>query len=108
MGTMVTLVDHPLVAEETYRLLLEAFLSSPLNVVIPSHEGRRGHPVVVPQSIMKEILCSPDDSTLRNIMKRHRYLIDIQEVTDINIRTDIDTEEQLKRTGGRVARAKEE
>lgn len=100
-GTLVTLVDHPLVANETYGLLLEAFWSSPDKIIIPSHEGRRGHPVVIPARIMEEIVTSPDDSTLRSIMKKHGNFIVIEEVTDVNILRDIDTEEELKRIGGR-------
>ncbi|KPJ61081.1 MAG: hypothetical protein AMJ46_03715 [Latescibacteria bacterium DG_63] len=105
-GVLVTLVDHPLVAEETYRLLLEAFFSSPGKIVIPSHGGRRGHPVVIPPKIMEEIVRSPGDSTLRIIMRKHRNLIVEQEVTDIGILTDIDTEEELKRVGGRGGRTR--
>jgi CTP:molybdopterin cytidylyltransferase MocA len=106
IGALVTLVDHPLVAEETYVLLLEVFRSSPGKIIIPSHEGRRGHPVVIPARIMEEIVTSPDNWTLRNIMKKHANLIVIKEVADTHILTDIDTEEELKRIDGRGGSAR--
>lgn len=96
-GVLVTLVDHPLVADETYRLLLEAFRSSPGKIIIPSHEGRRGHPVIIPPQIMEEIVGSSGDVTLRDIMRKHANLIVEQQVGDTGVLADIDTTADLSR-----------
>jgi molybdenum cofactor cytidylyltransferase len=97
-GAFVALVDHPFVADETYRALLIKFSASPGSIVVPSHGGRRGHPVLIPEQVIEEILLSPDDSTLRDIMRKHRNLIIQQEVTDSGILKDIDTLAELERS----------
>ncbi|UCF77887.1 MAG: nucleotidyltransferase family protein [Candidatus Eiseniibacteriota bacterium] len=96
-GVMVALVDHPFVAEETYRLLFEAFKAAPQKIFIPSHRGTRGHPVVVPRKIVDEIVRSSDDLTLRDVMKKHADLIVELEVKDPGILKDVDTAVDLER-----------
>lgn len=59
--------DIPLVpATVFFRLLAERG-----EIIIPTYQRRKGHPVLLHQSITKEILEEPDDSSLRNVLRRH-------------------------------------
>jgi CTP:molybdopterin cytidylyltransferase MocA len=95
-GALVALVDHPFVKKETYQVLVGASQRFPRRIVIPTHQGRRGHPVVVPREVITEIIGAPDGMTLRDIMKKHNNLVLEQGVDDTGILKDIDTETDLK------------
>lgn len=96
-GAMITLVDHPLVALETYQLLMEAFTKHPGMIMIPSYSHRRGHPIVIPREIMRLVVESPADTTLREIIARHEPIVMLCRTDDPGILRDIDTREDLKR-----------
>lgn|GEM_PF-1525742 len=51
-------VDLPLVSRSTVRALLEQSVRLPDTVVRPTHQGRPGHPVVLPVSVMKAVLAA--------------------------------------------------
>ena len=91
-GALVALVDHPFVKKETYRILVGTFRRFPGRIVIPTHQDRRGHPVVIPGEVITEILDSPDGMTLRDVMRKRDNLVLEQAVDDTGVLKDIDTE----------------
>lgn len=107
-GAMVVLVDHPFVTLNTYRKLLSAFGDFPNKIVMPLYNGRRGHPVIIPREIIKEVLQSPDSLNLRNIIHGHEEMIIKQEVDDSGVLRDIDTIIDLKREINRQAGLEQE
>lgn len=96
-GAVVALVDHPLVKKETYQVLAGTFRRFPGRIVIPTHQDRRGHPVVLPLGLMTEILDSPDGMNLRDVIRKRENLVLEQAVDDIAILKDIDTAMDLDR-----------
>lgn len=48
LGYMIHLVDHPFVDTSTLTTLAEAFSASPDAVFRPSHNGKCGHPIIIP------------------------------------------------------------
>lgn len=81
--------DIPLVRRETYEALRDA--DAP--VVIPTHGGRRGHPVLMDSALIPAILARPPDSTLRDFIEAQGYVT--VEVPDRGILLDADTPEDL-------------
>lgn len=81
-----TLVDHPAVQPATLTALLQT--GSP--IAIPRCDGRRGHPVLVRQSLFDEIRREPVTSQVRDIVNRHAGEIEYVEVVDPGIFDDID------------------
>jgi len=61
----IALGDMPLVGPEIYRALLEA---PPLEVVVPSFKGKKGHPLLVGSRVIGGILAAPGSSTLREVL----------------------------------------
>ncbi|MBN2432185.1 MAG: nucleotidyltransferase family protein [Acidobacteria bacterium] len=76
--------DIPLVRPETVRRMAAVAA----DIVVPRHEGRKGHPVLVHARFIPEILAMPADATLRDFM--HRQEITVLDVTDHGIVMDID------------------
>jgi CTP:molybdopterin cytidylyltransferase MocA len=99
-GYFVVLVDHPLVNAETYQMLHDAFMQFPASIILPTYYGRRGHPLIIPDSLAEEILNSPDALSLRNIIEKHAALICEIPVNDAGIRRDIDTAHDLEEATG--------
>jgi CTP:molybdopterin cytidylyltransferase MocA len=69
-GFFIHPVDYPLALAEDYRLLLEAFRSSSdgSEVFIPSHERRRGHPILCAGALVDAFLRLPPGGTARVVI----------------------------------------
>src|ERR1019366_6933475 len=53
-GFLFLPVDCPAAEPETIRQIVDAFHSTGAQLVIPRHEGRRGHPVCVSRALIAE------------------------------------------------------
>lgn len=62
--------DMPLIAESTYRALVDAFDGS-AEALIPTLCGRRGHPPLISASLIPGILGDTGGGGLRAILSRH-------------------------------------
>ncbi|MBX7184986.1 MAG: NTP transferase domain-containing protein [Vicinamibacteria bacterium] len=68
-GALLLPVDLPLVTTadvEAVRIRLRAGAE----VVVPTHGGRRGHPIGIGRAVMDEIANAPPGATLRDIVRR--------------------------------------
>ena len=93
---MVFLVDHPLVEESTVALLVERFRQTRQPIVIPTFEGRRGHPVLFGRTVFAELFSAPLQEGARFVVRGRPELVDTVEVDDPGILADIDTPEQYE------------
>ncbi len=60
-GMILCPVDHPLVSAKLVARLIEEFDSSGKRVILPTYQGRRGHPLIFRASLYDELLnCSPE------------------------------------------------
>src|SRR3954452_17243585 len=69
-AAIVTLVDRPPVARTTLQLLRSRFdeeLSLGKWAVIPEHNGRHGHPMLIDREMIEVFLKAPLDSSARDI-----------------------------------------
>lgn len=67
-GCLVLPVDQPTVGQDAVRGCVDAFRASPEQILIASHHGRRGHPIILPWSLADEVRAYPSTvglSTLR-------------------------------------------
>jgi len=72
MGMLLCPVDHPLVSNALVNGLILAFLESRAPVVLPTFEGRRGHPVIFSSAVYDELLQAPMDIGARAVVWAHR------------------------------------
>ena len=64
-------VDHPLIHEETVRKLIEMFRQSRAPLVVPTYNGKRGHPVLFSRALFQELLSDALPEGARTVVHRH-------------------------------------
>ena len=93
-AVMVLLGDQPMVETETIDALITAFGTTRKQIVVATHKGRRGHPILVGRKYIGEILELPPERTLRDLMRRHAADIEEVETGRSWVLKDIDTEQE--------------
>lgn len=94
----IQLVDLPCIMSETYRKLLDVMLAYGKKAVIPTVDGRRGHPILISMDLLPDILAyeSADGGGLRGFWKQLGDRLMELPVEDRGCVMDTDTKEQLK------------
>jgi len=92
---MVTLVDHPAISTDTYRCVKCAADEHPDSVIIPSYNGRRGHPVVFPACLFGELMQQDLPVGARTVLSRHQNMVIEIPIDDYGIVLHIDTPDDL-------------
>jgi molybdenum cofactor cytidylyltransferase len=96
-AALVCLVDHPTISKPVVRALLERFRQTGAPVVIPTHQGRRGHPVLLARSLFPELLAAPLEQGARAVVQRHAQEVELVETDDEGVLWDIDRPEDYER-----------
>jgi CTP:molybdopterin cytidylyltransferase MocA len=96
-AVLVTLVDVPLVSAALVRALINAWASSGAALVRPTREGQHGHPIVIAQAVMGELLAADPSAPARAIIRRHAANGEELEVADDGPFLDVDTPEEYQR-----------
>ena len=92
-GMMVHLVDHPYIDPKLVRLMLQRFDESKFSIVVPRHQGKRGHPVIFSRPLFDELLNAPMDQGAKAVVNAHRQDTLEIDTDDVGITLDIDTPE---------------
>lgn len=71
--TLLALVDMPLVRPDTVRTLLAARTKG-VDVIVPTHHGRRGHPILLRETLFARIAALGPDEPLRDVVRAARNL----------------------------------
>lgn len=88
-------VDQPQVSVRTVELLVEEYRNRGPAVVVPTHKGRRGHPVLFSRAVFEDLLNAPMDVGARAVVRAQEHEGRLREVpvADSAILEDIDTPE---------------
>jgi molybdenum cofactor cytidylyltransferase len=89
-AAVLCLVDHPAVSARTVRQLVDSFRASLAPVVIPTHQGRRGHPVVIGRTLFPELLNLSPEQGASFVIREYRDRTSFVEVDDQGILLDVD------------------
>ena len=96
-GLMLFLVDHPLVESSLIDELIGCFSHGDYPMVIPTFQGRRGHPVIFAKGLFPELLgASPAEGAVA-VVRQHRRQIRHLEWKSDEILIDVDTPEAYQR-----------
>ena len=91
--------DMPYVRPETVRALIAAYRDRAA-IVSPRHQGKRGHPVVMPLSLRDEIAATAPTANLHDVIHHHQdERVDL-EVEDAGVNRDVDIPADLERPRG--------
>lgn len=98
---VLCLVDHPAVSSQTARTLIETFRNSKAPVVIPTFEGKRGHPVVLSRALFNELKGLKPEEGANTIVRKYREATQFVEVPDEGILLDVDSPESYRKLTNR-------
>jgi len=82
--------DYAFISPAVYGQMLQVNAE----IVIPTYHGKKGHPVLLDQTAIAEILALPDDAILRDYIQAKGYAA--LEVQDDGILLDVDTPQDYK------------
>lgn len=90
---LVAPADMPWLESATIDRLLAEFAESPAEIIVPTHAGRRGHPIVVPWNLAAEVLALADGDSLKTLVERHP----VRTIEcDVSVLGDLDTPEDYQ------------
>lgn len=96
-GALLCLVDHPAASAEVMRQLQEAYRETGAPVVIPVHEKRRGHPVLIGRALFAELLALNSSQGADTVIRKYRAATCFMETDEPGILLDIDAPEDYQR-----------
>ncbi|MEG9623757.1 MULTISPECIES: nucleotidyltransferase family protein [Pseudomonas] len=89
----ILLGDMPWILPDTLRRMAQAASAS--SILLPSHEGRQGHPVVFGRAFWPELMRLTGDEGARSVVRSHRDCCVLLEVDDAGVLRDVDTPDAL-------------
>ncbi|MDN4523862.1 nucleotidyltransferase family protein [Fictibacillus fluitans] len=90
-GALIAAVDQPLLPGVLCQM--DKFhQSDPESIIIPVHNGKRGHPILLPNHLYPELLLiSEETEGLRNIIRRHHNKVKFMETDNPSILLNLNT-----------------
>jgi CTP:molybdopterin cytidylyltransferase MocA len=70
-AVLIALADHPAVAPDAIRFLIETRARTGARAVVPTWQGRGGHPVLVDLSLRDELMRLEEARGLRGLLETH-------------------------------------
>ena len=89
-AVILCLVDPPAVSAEVIARLMEHFESTHAPVIIPTHKGEHGHPVVISKALFPELLALVPGEPANAVIRKYRPETQFIEVADRGILIDVD------------------
>jgi molybdenum cofactor cytidylyltransferase len=90
-GVLLALGDQPHIPTAVLALIVQQAQQTPDQIVIPSHQMRRGHPIYLPRSLWHALLALSMEESLRDLLTRYAESIIYVNVETDAIRWDMDT-----------------
>jgi molybdenum cofactor cytidylyltransferase len=94
-GFVIALADMPYIDSKTIAAIASK-LSEGASIVVPTYQGKRGHPVGFSAKFRADLESLHGDEGARSILKRYPEEVVLLECDDSGILTDIDTPADLK------------
>ncbi len=94
---ILCLVDHPAVCAETVRRIVATSRQCGAPVVIPTYQGRRGHPVLIGRQVFRELLDLPAGMGANSVLRGFLPVTQFVEVDDEGVVIDVDDPESYQR-----------
>jgi molybdenum cofactor cytidylyltransferase len=93
---LVLPADMPFVAADTVRAVM-ARAAATRTLVVPVHDGRRGHPIAIPGSLVERLTALDPHTTLKEALAALMASRDSVDVSDPGILRDVDVPADLAR-----------
>lgn len=100
-GILICLADQPDLTSEDYGALMDAFARErEKSVVVPTHDGRRGNPIVLAAAHRDDILAHGGNLGCKQFIRRNPDLVAAIEFESDRFVRDIDTPEDYLAAAG--------
>lgn len=96
-AVLLCLCDQPHLPPALVDGLIDCYDADVARIVVPSTQGRRGHPLLFSFDYRDEILAGYDDTGLRGLLERHADALLHWNTDDGGILVDLDTPEDYAR-----------
>ncbi len=90
-GILICPGDQPGLIPDDVTRCCRAFIHSPSNIVIASHGGKRGHPMIFPASMIPLVMSNACDTGLRELPQQHPDLVASLELTSSAVVRNVNT-----------------
>jgi molybdenum cofactor cytidylyltransferase len=96
-AVVLALGDQPQIEPEVVDAVIACYEEVKSGIVVPSYHMRRGHPVLIDQSLMPDLLALQPPATLRDYLNAHPERIHYLTVERESILKDLDTPDDYMR-----------
>ncbi|MCA9045652.1 MAG: nucleotidyltransferase family protein [Planctomycetaceae bacterium] len=96
-GWMLIPADSPWIEHRVLDRLIVAWRETPENMVVPVHDGRRGHPTIFPASLSSEIESIPPERGLNYLLHSNPERVVEVQCPEASVLCDLDTPEDFER-----------
>lgn len=93
---LIALGDQPLITAGTVDRLIEAAARTEAGIVVPSYQGRRGHPVLIAARHREDILALRGDGGLKQLREQYPDAVYTMPVETDEILIDLDQYQEYK------------
>ncbi|MCS6949145.1 MAG: nucleotidyltransferase family protein [Armatimonadota bacterium] len=104
-GILIVLGDQPLIPTWVHDTLIDAFTYRPDRIIVPTYEGKRGHPVLFSARFREEILNLPTDRGLNTLLHTHPEAVHEVPVDTDTILLQVNTPEEYQQILERARQA---
>ena len=104
-AVLLVLGDQPSVTTALILQIIQTFATCGLGIVVPAHQGRRGHPLLFAAHYATEVLRGYDGVGVRGLLRSHPADVFELECGDPSIAADVDVPEDYQRELARSAEA---
>jgi len=95
-ATLMCLADHPFIPRQVIDALIQAFEHTQRPIIVPTNDGRRGHPTLFARSLFAELRAAPLDQGARVVVRAHAPELLELPTDEVGIVADVDTPEQYE------------
>ena len=96
-GLLICPADHPGITAADFNACIAAFRSEPRLIIIAFRNGRRGHPIIFPASLVAVVQSPVCDDGLNALPRDHANLVREISCNSPGVLTDLDTPDDLTR-----------
>lgn len=95
-GILLMPVDMPFIKKETIDLLIEVFLKNTSLIVVPTCEGKNGHPPIFSKMLLRDLKNLKNDEPLSTLLHKHEKETIKLPVTDPGVIRSFNTPQEFK------------
>jgi molybdenum cofactor cytidylyltransferase len=96
-AVLIVLGDQPNITSQLIGRLIRAFKKSGRGIIVPAHNGQRGHPLLIATRFRDELLSRHEGVGLRGLLDAHPQEVLRVEIADAAALEDMDTPEDYQR-----------